>query len=84
MRAARHVHSMAIIIARDFGRRILCSRTSLAIARKAAVAGRNNLHARRWNEHDPYEIWKGVEECMVMALAVSTDPGVRVRVRVCV
>ncbi|KAG1665665.1 hypothetical protein FOA52_005455 [Chlamydomonas sp. UWO 241] len=26
-----------------------------------------------WNEHDPFEIWKGVEECMVMALVAAQE-----------
>ncbi|KAG1670961.1 hypothetical protein FOA52_011396 [Chlamydomonas sp. UWO 241] len=26
-----------------------------------------------WNEHDPFEIWKGVEECMVAALAAAQE-----------
>ncbi|KAG1673171.1 hypothetical protein FOA52_015282 [Chlamydomonas sp. UWO 241] len=26
-----------------------------------------------WHEHDPYEVWKGVEECMVMALELAAQ-----------
>lgn len=41
-----------------------CALTKVAVVFPAPLAD-------RWNEHDPFEIWKTVEECMIQALSVS-------------